>query len=273
MSLPKRKIDEVRFRPGAACGAAIAAGLCILLSGGCTIDLGESPFFCNQGKPECPDGYICHATAGKKICLKEGSQPPKLDTGPPRPDGAPPDPDGKLPGDGPLVKKDTNGGTFPSIAITEFMANPKAVSDTDGEWLELFNTTGQAIDLNGWTLKDNDTDAHVISSPLVIPPKGYVIIGRTMDKAKNGGVNVIYAYQQFYLANSDDEVFLKNTSGKIIDSFTYSKSKGFTVPEGGSLSVKSPGADKNKASSWCSENNPWPGSKGDRGTPGSNPGC
>ena len=50
-----------------------------------------------------------------------------------------------------------------TLVISEFMANPAAVSDTAGEWLELFNTTPNAIDANGLTLTDNGSDLHVYS--------------------------------------------------------------------------------------------------------------
>lgn len=42
------------------------------------------------------------------------------------------------------------------IIITEIMANSAAVADADGEWFEIFNTTGTAIDLSGWTISDEE---------------------------------------------------------------------------------------------------------------------
>ena len=48
------------------------------------------------------------------------------------------------------------------VVINEIMQNPSAVSDSAGEWFELFNPTGSAIDINGWTIQDNDFDSHVM---------------------------------------------------------------------------------------------------------------
>ncbi|HKJ27516.1 MAG TPA: lamin tail domain-containing protein, partial [Anaerolineales bacterium] len=50
------------------------------------------------------------------------------------------------------------------VIINEIMQNPNAVFDSAGEWLELYNTTGADIDLNGWTIQDNDIDTHVIAN-------------------------------------------------------------------------------------------------------------
>ena len=40
-------------------------------------------------------------------------------------------------------------GMISDLLITEVMVNPSQVSDTNGEWFELFNPTTDAIDLNG----------------------------------------------------------------------------------------------------------------------------
>jgi hypothetical protein len=250
----------------------------VTLCAGCVEpDLGSAPFFCHNGDPECPDGYTCkEASSGQKVCVKDGSDPPQLVDGnlPADAGDAQIPPDGQIP-DGKKPPPDGPGPQPGLVVVTEFMANPKAVSDTDGEWLELFNPSGQAVDINGWTLQDKDSDKHVITAatPLRVPATGYLILGRNQDKAKNGGVTVGYVYKDFFLANSEDEVELIDTSGKVVDSFAYSKAAGFTIPEAASLSVKHPNADKNKAGSWCVETKAWSGSTGDKGTPGGNPGC
>ena len=38
------------------------------------------------------------------------------------------------------------------LLISEVMANPAAVSDSNGEWFELFNASLHSIDLNGLTI-------------------------------------------------------------------------------------------------------------------------
>jgi hypothetical protein len=258
---------------------AAAAMLALLVLAGCpSPELGEAPFFCHNGTPPCPEGYTCEKVGGEDVCIREGSTPPKLDGSAgtdgiadkgPKEDFFPWVPDG------PPTKLDSSTPQPGKVVITEFMADPDAVLDNVGEWIELFNMGDFPVDINGWTVKDNGTESFKItfSAPLEVPPKGYLLLGREKDKAKNGGVNVVYAYNDFYIANSEDEIFLIDTSGQTVDGFSYSKAAGFTIPTGASLSVKNPGADKNKPSSWCTETTPWPGSKGDKGTPGFNPSC
>ena len=53
------------------------------------------------------------------------------------------------------------GGT---IVINEIMQNPLAVADASGEWFEVYNAAPTPIDINGWTIRDNDIDSHVISN-------------------------------------------------------------------------------------------------------------
>ncbi len=48
------------------------------------------------------------------------------------------------------------------LVISEVMANPSAVSDTTGEWFEIYNSSGAAIDLNGLILMDSDLHIVVI---------------------------------------------------------------------------------------------------------------
>ncbi|MDX1417767.1 MAG: lamin tail domain-containing protein, partial [Candidatus Promineifilaceae bacterium] len=101
------------------------------------------------------------------------------------------------------------------IIVNEIMNNPAAVSDSVGEWFEVYNTTGSAIDINGWTIEDNDTDSHVISSggSLIVPAGGYLVLGNNTDTATNGGAPVAYSYgSSWFLSNSADEVVLFDSS-------------------------------------------------------------
>ena len=90
------------------------------------------------------------------------------------------------------------------------MQNPAAVSDTTGEWFEVYNATGHAIDLNGWMLQDAGTEHHRIQNngPLWLPAHGYLVLGRNADPTRNGAVGVAYQYGGFTLGNTDDEIIL-----------------------------------------------------------------
>ena len=64
--------------------------------------------------------------------------------------------------------------TAPVVVINEIMNNPSAVSDSNGEWFEIFNPTAAAIDIDGWTIRDNGSDSFVIDNggPLLVPAGG-----------------------------------------------------------------------------------------------------
>ncbi len=106
-----------------------------------------------------------------------------------------------------------------SLVINEIIQNPSAVSDTNGEWFEIYNTTASPIDIDGWTIEDNDFDSHLIDNggPLFVPSEGYVVLGRNADSGANGGAVVDYQYSDFFLGNSADEVVLLNASLTEID--------------------------------------------------------
>jgi endonuclease/exonuclease/phosphatase family metal-dependent hydrolase len=154
------------------------------------------------------------------------------------------------------------------IVINEIIQNPSAVSDTNGEWFELFNPTSLPIDINGWTVKDNGSNSFVIDNggALFVPPLGFVVLGRDETFAENGGVNVDYQYENFFLGNSDDEVILIDADDNEIDRVEYDGGPGFPDPTGASMSLRTPQLDNNASANWCTAGTAF--GAGDLGTPG-----
>ncbi len=155
------------------------------------------------------------------------------------------------------------------IVITEIMQNPDAVYDSDGEWFEIYNNSDHDIDLNGWIIRDLDTDSHTISSSVIISPGQYLVLGRNADKATNGGVDVVYQYSNFNLANGADEIQLLLPDGETeIDRVQYDGGVNWPDPTGASMYFKgSPDEDNDIGSQWAVSDLPWDGSAGDFGTP------
>ena len=123
---------------------------------------------------------------------------------------------------GVLIK---SGGTIKStlmgqVIINEIMINPAMVSDASGEWFELYNPTSLPIDLDGWVIRDDFSDSHTITSSVIIPPNGFVVLGRNADFVTNGGVVVDYQYSNFALGNSGDELIIED-QGSEIDRVDY----------------------------------------------------
>lgn len=109
--------------------------------------------------------------------------------------------------------------TVSDLLITEVMANPSAVSDSSGEWFELFNPTSYDIDLNGLVLSDAGSDKHTIFSAtdLMINSGDYFVFARNANSSINGGFTADYIYGgDFVLANSNDEIIFSDSSGELL---------------------------------------------------------
>ncbi len=123
------------------------------------------------------------------------------------------------------------------IVITEIMVNPEAVSDTNGEWVEIYNSTNRSLLLNGLILKDAGSNKHTLnsSSQLVMLPGAYWILAKNADSLTNGGVRVDYAYSSFTLANTEDQIILCLADESLIDQVVYES--GWPVVSGASMEL------------------------------------
>ncbi len=151
------------------------------------------------------------------------------------------------------------------IVITEIMIDPQAVSDSNGEWLEIFNPTGNDIDLVGCTFSDNGTNNFTVATSTIILANNYLVLGRNEDLEINGGVIIDYLYSGFTLANSEDEIII-TCADLEIDKVEYSSSLDFPITAGASLTLDDIASDNNVVSNWCVATSVY--GLGDLGTPG-----
>ena len=110
------------------------------------------------------------------------------------------------------------------VVVNEFLANPNAVADVDGEWIELHNLTRASVNLLGWQISDASS-VHIINLPLVIHSGGYVVLVRNNNAALNGGVLGDYQYESISLNNASDVITLREPYGELIDQWVYSNSE------------------------------------------------
>ena len=145
-----------------------------------------------------------------------------------------------------------------ALQLSELLADPAAVNDSAGEWLEVFNAGDATVNLRGWVLADLGSDRHVIVADVLVEPGAYVVLARNGDFATNGGVDAAYVYSGLALANGADELLLFAPDGTEVDRVLWGS--GLAITPGASL--------ERQASGWATAQSPWPGSAGDLGSPG-----
>ncbi len=144
---------------------------------------------------------------------------------------------GGTPGNGPVA------GPTPRVRINEIMAeNISAVTNGASypDWIELQNTSGSPIALEGWSLSDDgNATKFVFPSGVTLPPNGYLVIwcdAQTGDPGLHAG---------FALDADGESVFLYDSASNRVDAVGYGSqvpdySVGFS-PSGWKLNLPTPG--------------------------------
>jgi hypothetical protein len=156
--------------------------------------------------------------------------------------------------------------------ITEFLADPVAVPDVAGEWVEVYNASPAVLSLADFELHDDGGDSWVIDEDIVVPPGARVVLARNGDYLSNGGVVAAYEYANFVLDDSTDQIVL-SFLGLEIDRVNYdltlypiataARSLGFDPAQGvGDLLLN------DDPYNWCSASTPVGLPGADFGTPG-----
>jgi hypothetical protein len=153
------------------------------------------------------------------------------------------------------------------LVITEVMPNPRATSDANGEWVELFATAD--VDLNG-VIVSRTAGASVKNTTLLSPfciavRRGeFVLLARNDDSTKNGGLPAVRArLGQLSLLHRKGDLFL-DSDGERLDEIGWAAS----VP-GASLALDPGKIDpvaNDDAKNWSVCRAVY--GTGDRGTPG-----
>lgn len=164
------------------------------------------------------------------------------------------------------------------VVITEFLANPNQVTDKNGEWFEVYNTTSKPIDINGWELHDDKT-VHVVTStkPVLVGANAYAVLAKNGSSAENGGVTALYAYEKAleppnptFLINNDKDGIQLKAGWTIVDKVDWDVGAGWPIKPGVAMQLDpssfTPSAN-DSLFSWCLATSPF--GAGDLGTPGS----
>ena len=123
-----------------------------------------------------------------------------------------------------------------NVVISEIMYNPNQGSDTDIEWVEIYNTGASAVDLSSWKLDGSNFD------DIIISPGEYIVVARELVDGTDDDIESFEAYYgngdgiwgsadgnyravdgSFSLADDD---FIEISSDVYADSVNYSSSWG-----------------------------------------------
>ena len=114
-----------------------------------------------------------------------------------------------------------------SVVINELLANPAANAP---DWIELHNTTDQAVLIGGWFLSDdaNDLAKYRIAAGTTIPAGGYIVFyaDKHFDNKADPG-----CYEPFGLSKNGETVYLHSGSAGTLTG--YSQQEKFDASEPG----------------------------------------
>jgi len=100
-----------------------------------------------------------------------------------------------------------------------------AFETSDNEWIEIYNKGSTAIDLTGWKFYENETNhsLNAFQGDLIIEPNEYAIIANKADKfiSKYSFTGTVIDSSWSNLNESGEPIALKDSTGTIIESFTY----------------------------------------------------
>lgn len=107
-----------------------------------------------------------------------------------------------------------------SLVITEYLANPIGVSDSEGEYFEIFNTTNSDIDLSNLIIRDDGSNSFTVSG-LIMAPGSFSIFSNFDGVSLGFTPDYIYS-GSMSLTNTDDEIGLFRPDDTLINKVAYS---------------------------------------------------
>lgn len=158
------------------------------------------------------------------------------------------------------------GNAKSEIVINEINYNSLTGFDS-GDWIELINSTSDAIDISNWVFMDeNRTPSFVLPPGTVLESHSFLAISfdKTLFAGRYPDVKNVFGNMNSALSGSGESLFLYNAIGQLVDSLTYNDKSPWPVEAdggGSSLELANP-----KMENALGEN--WRASIG-HGTPGS----
>ena len=143
-----------------------------------------------------------------------------------------------------------NDGDTPFIVISEIMYNDPGTGEDVYEFIELYNNSGQVVNLEGFTF----TQGIEYTFPnFVIQPEEAIILAKDADVIESTFEIAALEWTSGTLSNTGETIELQNPGGATVDIVTYSNSSPWDELANGNgptLDLCDVNNDNNVASSW-----------------------
>ncbi len=168
------------------------------------------------------------------------------------------------------VDQDCDGADFDArglvagdLVITEIMYDADVVSDADGEWFEVVNTTAHTINLRGLLGADDpafgEADIFTVDADLLIAPGQRLVLGVNGDTSQNGQIPVDFDYAGggVNLNNAADDLLIGVSAAgavTVIDQVAWDELAGWPMAKGFSIELADDAVDATEndaATAWC----------------------
>ncbi len=154
------------------------------------------------------------------------------------------------------------------VVINEILYHPKS-DDSNEEFIELFNTSSDAVDLSGWAFTRGIT--FIFPDGSIIPGKGFLVVAREPKRFAevygDGSASVVGGYVG-QLSNAGERITLTDSEGRVRDDVDYSDESPWNPDADGSgrsLECIDPTAPNDDFRNWVPSA---VGSDSRKGTPG-----
>lgn len=150
------------------------------------------------------------------------------------------------------VPVSASSGYTPGDVVINEVAWAGTADNWRDEWIELYNTTGEAIDLSGWYIED-DRDRVYLLEDGEIPARGYFLIADKEDSLSNVKIDAVISLS---LVDTGNSLVLKNSDGEPVDVVNSSAGAWFAgnTSERATMERIDPLACGDEASNWASAN-------------------
>jgi hypothetical protein len=149
--------------------------------------------------------------------------------------------------------------SVPSISPSHVLINEVFPSGgSDSEWVELFNPTNSSIDLTGWKLHDNATNAELFKGSILLPAGGYAVVvasGSALIVSGSTRIETQTVTIGNRLSNDDDSLRLLTPDNNEIDALSWGADQsifsGIATPSASQSIRRIPnGQDNDNANDW-----------------------